>query len=293
MKELNLNIIPSSTVTDLHRTVNNIMEKSSMFYRLFARRKDNDSASKKIKKKGYDKSRKMQDLFGVRIALYFKDDIPICKHLIENSFEVVDVTEDEEKTSDFSPVRLNYVCKLPENIKKQIDNSFWEYTPIDDTFEIQIRTVFSEGWHEIEHDLRYKCKEDWNEELEMSRALNGIFATLETCDWSILSLFDKLAYKNYIASNWEVMLRNKLRIRIKPQPIDNKIRCLFYKDKKLVKDIFKIDRENLILKLSTKELSSIPKTYNNIIYIANYLYVKNNDLIKLTPQVLCNKLKYR
>lgn len=27
---------------------------------------------------------------------------------------------------------------------------------IDDTFEVQVRTNSFEGWHEIEHDLRYK-----------------------------------------------------------------------------------------------------------------------------------------
>lgn len=32
---------------------------------------------------------------------------------------------------------------------------------IDDTFEIQIKTMFFEGWHEIEHDMRYKGEELW------------------------------------------------------------------------------------------------------------------------------------
>ncbi|MBK7959276.1 MAG: hypothetical protein IPK03_14995 [Bacteroidetes bacterium] len=27
---------------------------------------------------------------------------------------------------------------------------------VDSTFEVQLRTILSEGWHEIDHDLRYK-----------------------------------------------------------------------------------------------------------------------------------------
>lgn len=68
---------------------------------------------------------------------------------------------------------------------------------IDETYEIQIRTILSEGWHEVEHDLRYKCKEEWNNFQEESRLLNGIYATLESSEWAMLTLFEKLSYSQY------------------------------------------------------------------------------------------------
>ena len=209
---------------------------------------------------------------------------------LPREFQVVDISEDVEKETVFAPTRLNYVCKLPLQIKSQIMSDFWERVPIDDTFEIQIRTIFSEGWHEVEHDLRYKCKEDWENENEMSRALNGIFATLETCDWSILSLFDKLAYKNYQSQKWEAMLRNKFRIRIKGDKINESIRKVFENDKNIIKRFFRIDREEFVFQLSSRKISSIPKTIDNIVYIANNMFVHNEELDSITPEIIKNKL---
>lgn len=285
-----LDLFPSSITSELQREIKSVMDASAMFYRIFVRRKSKDSAKNKIEKKGYNETKKMQDLFGVRIVLYFKDDITICRKLLEREFQVIDVTEDIEKETEFAPTRLNYVCKLPSTIKSQIDSSFWETVPIDDTFEIQIRTIFSEGWHEVEHDLRYKCKEDWENENEMSRVLNGIFATLETCDWSILSLFDKLAYKNYQNQHWEAMLRNKLRIRMKGNKLNEKIRKVFDNDKDSLKHFFRINREEFVFQLSSKRISSLPKTIDNIVYISNTMFVHNEEIYSFTPEIIKSKL---
>lgn len=285
-----LDSLPSSITSDLQKQIIRVMDASAMFNRIFVRIKSKDSAHCKIKKKGYDETKKMQDLIGVRIVLYFKDDITICRKLLEREFQVVDVTEDIENETEFAPTRLNYVCKLPPEIKSQIISDFWESVPIDDTFEIQIRTIFSEGWHEVEHDLRYKCKEDWENENDMSRVLNGIFATLETCDWSILSLFDKLAYKNYQSKKWEAMLRNKLRIRMKGNKLNEKIRKVFENDKNTSKRFFRIDREEFVFQLASKRICNIPKTIDNIVYIANYMYVHNEEIDSITPSIIKSKL---
>lgn len=286
MTRLDYSLLPERITTDLQNQVNKVVSASSVFFRLFARRKDPDSAAHKIEIKRYDAQRKMQDLYGVRIALYFKDDIPICKKLIENHFHVVEITEDIEGLSNFSPVRLNYVCKLPDDLKNDIDGSFWSQHPIDDTFEIQIRTVFSEGWHEIEHDLRYKCKGDWDAHQEESRTLNGLLATLETCDWSIISLFDQLSYQNYLNSQWEAMIRNKLRIRIKQDPINEELKAVLNGDKRIGKDLFKMNREDFIMALASKPLVTVPKSYDNLIYIANCLNTQNEAILHITPGII-------
>lgn len=85
---------------------------------------------------------------------------------------------------------------LQQDMKAAIKETGYEDL-IDNTYEVQIRTILSEGWHEVEHDLRYKCKEEWNEFKEESRLLNGIYATLESSEWSMLTLFDRLSYSQY------------------------------------------------------------------------------------------------
>ena len=44
-----------------------------------------------------------------------------------------------------------------EELQKELSNvdiNEFDAALIDNTYEIQLRTVLSEGWHEVEHDLR-------------------------------------------------------------------------------------------------------------------------------------------
>ena len=90
---------------------------------------------------------------------------------------------------------------------------------IEPTYELQIRTVFSEGWHEVEHDLRYKCHEDWAGCESYSRALNGIIATLETAEWNMKAIFATMARDNFRHSNYTAMLRNKFHLKFKSEAL--------------------------------------------------------------------------
>lgn len=281
--------LPTSITNELNRQVTDMMDKSGMMYRVFSRTKSPDSVKTKLEKKDYTDGKKMQDLFGVRIALYFTDDVVICDDLIRKNFVVDNVSRSEKKDNEFAPEVLNYVCKLPQQIKAMINPTLWEEFPFDDTFEIQVRTVFSEGWHEIEHDLRYKCKRDWESEMEINRTLNGILATLETCDWSIITLFDRLAYRNYQQGNWQAMFRNKWRLRIQPNSIDQKILTVLDSDHSIAKELFKIQRSELIRVLNKKGIASLPKNYNNLIYIANAFFIKNQAITDLTPLIIIQK----
>lgn len=287
--------VPAAIIQGLENQVNELMSQSGLFCRVFSRQKSGISAAKKIteKKKAKGNDYKMQDLFGVRIALYFTDDISICRELIGNCFKVLHVSEDEKTTTDFKPVRLNIICSIPNEVAKLVyKDTFWDSCSIDKTFEIQIRTVFSEGWHEIDHDLRYKCKEDWEGEPNdaMSRTLNGILATLETCNWSIISLFDQLAYEKYKEKNWKAMLRNKFRIRMTEEELNQKVEKIFNEKKEVAKEFYKLDRECLIKEMSSNGLEKISKSLNNIIFVANELYVKNSEIKKCMPKEIKKEL---
>lgn len=230
----------------------------------------------------------MQDLIGVRIALYFKDDIDLCIEIIKNNYIVLEIVRDEERTDLFSPVRLNIVCKMPTEICDNFSEDLWYY-PIDDTFEIQIRTVFSEGWHEIEHDFRYKRKADWDDLVGSSRNLNGIFATLETCDWAILNLLDQLAYQKYHTGKWEAMLRNHFRIRMDNSPLRGDIITLFDSNHTIAKDFLKVDRMKLLLYLSRPDFHSFPLNINNLIFLTNELIIKDSYLSSIAPPKIIEK----
>ena len=171
---------------------------------------------------------------------------------------------------------------MPEKLLYQFSKSLWEL-PIDQTFEVQVRTIFSEGWHEVEHDLRYKNKEDWLKVPKLSRSLNGIFATLDTCDWAILHVFDDLAYEKYKNEEWECMLRNHWRIHMTDDNLSTSISNIFNKNKEVAKAFYRVSREAVIDCISNRKTAMIPKTMNNIIYIVNLQIIHNEDIDKIIP----------
>lgn len=232
----------------------------------------------------------MQDIIGVRIVLYFKDDIDLCLTIIRKNYSIIEIVRDEENTDTFRPMRLNIVCRMPDSIISQFSSEIWTF-PIDTTFEIQIRTIFSEGWHEVEHDLRYKHKSDWDDHIELSRNLNGILATLETCDWTILNVLEQLAYQKYKEHDWEAMLRNHLRIRMDSTGLSKDIICILNENPALAKDFYRVDRQEFLLYLSNPYLRSFPKKLDNIVFLINELLIRDSSLSEITPSLLKDHIK--
>ncbi|MCL2357979.1 MAG: hypothetical protein FWC70_12645 [Defluviitaleaceae bacterium] len=283
-----LDALRPSLFREVDEQVEKCLNRAGLFFRVFSRVKSSPSSIGKIEKKNYCDNKKMQDLYGIRIALYFRDDVEICQQLICNTFKIVGPPViDSSDSITFQPTRINYVCALPTIVTEGLDKELWKL-PIDKTFEIQVRTIFSEGWHEVEHDLRYKAASDWDGHDDLARSLNGILGTLETCDWAINQLFQTLAHHKYKEKNWEAMLRNLLRIRIVNPVISENIQAAL-ECSEFAKKLFRINRMKFLLSLGNHSLGNIPKTSNNLVYIANELYIKNKML--KTPSLIVDAVK--
>ena len=267
------------------------LEKAGIYYRLFQRTKTAASTRSKLKAKNYQDGKRMQDLFGIRIALYFQDDQALCRRIIEDRFSVVSVTEDRHDATTFSPTRLNFICKLPMQLRQMVPPEIYDEYPIDTTVEIQLRTVFSEGWHEVEHDLRYKAKSDWEGSADLSRALNGIFATLITCDWSMLNIFDKLTDRKYREKDWDAMLKNKLRIHVEEEPLSGALCDLLNTRSDIAAELYQIDRSGLLDFLTDGRFEAPPLTLNNLVYITNALFMHHPEITDMAPQELLTKIE--
>lgn len=282
--------INPSILKSIEGTISRKLDKAALFYRLFFRLKTPHSTKRKLSSGKYNKEKKIQDMVGGRIILYFIDDIPICRKLIEQLFTVVDISEDPPKEDEFKPARLNYVCKLTETDMSMFHSLLWDM-PIDNTFEIQVRTIFSEGWHEVEHDLRYKCKEEWKGNEDLSRNLNGILATLETCDWAIINIFEDLSHRKYKTKMWDSLLRNKLRIRFADSTIGSEILNIVNDDVSFWKNLLRINREKFLITLASDAFSAIPKTFDNIIYCANEMFIHYEAITAITPEKIKNDME--
>ena len=262
------------------------LNQCGLMFRLFARVKTISSLHHKMQIKGdnYRSGKSLiQDMIGLRVVLYFQDDVDALAFFYSCG-EVVDSSIDEFDSSTFRPQRLNLTCKLPvefvEDFRKALPEEFATY--IDSTYEIQIRTVFSEGWHEVEHDLRYKCKEDWEGCESYSRVLNGVIATLETAEWSMKSLFDQMARVNYQNKNYRAMLRNKMHLRIKGGDLSDSVNEFLLQNHHVAESILNTDRFVVILTLLNHQ-KPIELTYDNLIFLMNRIEMNNQELIELEP----------
>lgn len=272
------------------------LEKSGIYFRIFARMKEAGSICHKLewKKQEYEeKNKKLQDLVGIRIVLYYMDDIPICKELLKETYSIIekDSHEDIPKVNEFNPIRMNYVCEMPEEFVQRFPREIWENYRIDKTFEVQIRTTFSEGWHEVDHDVRYKHKEEWEQHYELSRELNGIYATLEICDRSMVNLLERLAYRNYKNMQIEAMIRNKFRLRFENPVLSVPLMEFLQRDTELVKQLYRSDREEPIRFFADKISEGIPLTIDNLVLVCNELSLGRKELEDRTPMVIREKTR--
>lgn len=271
---------------DVENMISSKLNSLGIMFRLFARNKDTQSLNKKLENSKYGTTHKIQDALGVRIALYFNDDIELVHTILNEIFieREKDHSIDIMTAAEFSAVRYNIIYELPERLLNGERNFPASAHLIDSTFELQIRSILSEGWHEVEHDLRYKAKQDWIGNDVESRKLNGIYATLETSEWTMIKIFDELAYKHYKNKNWNSMLRQKFRLRLTTQELHTDIRKFFDANLNVAKDIYRIPRKALINKMSEKDFT-LPLTVNNLVYFSNLFFINDEGLNKITPSM--------
>lgn len=265
------------------------LQRSGMMFRLFMRVKTLRSMRHKMKMKGdsYRAGKEiMQDIIGLRVVLYFPDDVETL-NLYLSSHELVRKREDELDVSTFRPQRLNITRSLPEAYVEAFRKALPEdIAPfIDNTYEVQIRTIFSEGWHEIEHDMRYKCKQDWVGCEDYSRRLNGVSATLEMAEWSIKSIFHEMAYRNYKFHDYRSMLRNKMRIRLQDDDFSPAVSQFLNEHPELANTFINMDRMVFMMSLLGHK-NPLPLTYDNILFLFNRMEGMNDELQALeSPEI--------
>ncbi len=280
---------------DIVNRLNTKLSQCGIMYRIFSRIKSTDSINHKMEKKGNlyrQEKRKLQDLLALRITLYFTDDVNIVYQYLKNQPNFVNESIDVRDVDTFKPTRLNLVMRVPEIFKEHIsaainDTNYPDL--IDDTYEIQIRTILSEGWHEVEHDLRYKYKDDWNDFQEESRLLNGIFASLESNEWAMLSLFERLAYAHYKRNEWDSMLRNKLRIRFANSGLSAELKEYLLEHQHIAKLLFRTDRSKVLGTILEKGFS-FPLIYDTTLHLLNHICVKDVGLAVMEDAYLKEEL---
>ena len=76
--EINLQVV----LQELKKNIEEQLKKCGLYYRLFSRVKDSESLAQKLNSGEYgdgDTDKKVQDLLGIRVVLYYSDDLTPCR----------------------------------------------------------------------------------------------------------------------------------------------------------------------------------------------------------------------
>lgn len=175
------------------------------------RLKKTDSLLKKIVIKSVSKNflinkdnylKEITDLLGIRILYIFKEDCFSIHQQIMNSFgnqtaESVRIKlRDGDSEEYYKDIKIKSGAIVEKNIYRSIHYTLYsnKNNTEEPKIEIQTRTIFEEGWSEINHKLVYKNLADKYEVLKnASDVLNGLVGN---CD-KIGSMM-KILYDEYI-----------------------------------------------------------------------------------------------
>lgn len=273
-------MVPDSVQDDMIEIIEGPLNRCGIYHRIFFRVKSEESIISKLtnSEKNYNVYHKMQDLIGIRVVLYYVDDIKICKDLIEREFPECEWAVSSQTTSEFKSMKTNGVMSLPKYIADRISPQTWEL-PIDKTFEVQIRTMGFEGWHEIEHDMRYKYTKMWehDESKHYARKLNSVLATLELCDDSIISMLEEMGHTYYKEKDWNSMIRCHYHLKTTQDEVHPQLQEILDKDTSIGKFIYKLERSDFIITLMDN-YKDIELSVNSIIGIINEQYIHNKEI---------------
>lgn len=127
----------------------------------------------------------IQDQIGVRIVIYYINNVEPLANLIKEYFNFIEEKRFPPETyKEFSYEGRHFVLNLGDHIYPNgIDKSL-----IPDFFELQIKTLFQHAWSQAEHDLGYK--EDRVLEFNEKRKL--AFAAAQA--WGADRIFSEILY---------------------------------------------------------------------------------------------------
>ena len=281
-----INNVKMSLLNTLVTKLNN----AGIYFNSTSRIKSESSLLHKLETGKYsmqEGGRNIQDIIGIRINLFYLEDMDICEKILEETFLLDNWSKTKNEENKFEAQKCNGVFRIPSKYLRNIPASVWN-KPFDQTFEVQLRTVLFEGWHEIEHEMRYKYKlgsdsketDLWTGHEDLSRVMNSIIANLELCDWSIMQIFNSIHDSQYKEKNWENAIRSKYRLRITQDPLKPELREYLDNNPDIVAQFHTVSKRELVEILLNKKYHK-ELTPDRVIYLINKEIVHNEYISRL------------
>ena len=157
-----------------------------------SRAKSPESFAEKIRRPDKDYKNPLEDipdLVGVRVVLYYNDNVKGIGDLLKSEFDVVEEEAGHQATAysadQFGYLSMHYIVKLHSKRRDLPEWKDWR----DIRAEIQVRTVLQHSWAAISHALQYKREGDVP--LGLRRRLHRLAGLFELADHEFVGIRDE------------------------------------------------------------------------------------------------------
>ncbi|MEZ9568800.1 GTP pyrophosphokinase family protein [Vibrio splendidus] len=134
-------------------------------------------------------TQEIPDLVGVRLVLYYQDDIEKVESIIKREFNVLE-EEKNHQADKYSPDKFGYLSVHYVVQLNELRAELSEWKAVSDLHaEIQIRTVLQHSWAAISHALQYKREGDVAPQLR--RKLFRLAGLFELADEQFIEIRDQ------------------------------------------------------------------------------------------------------
>lgn len=208
-KDIQLIIDKHSLYTSmLTELLKSLLTSSEIKYHIIeSRTKSIDSLEEKVQRKEITDIRKeITDVSGLRIILYYQDDVDKVIKMIENNF-IIDKLNSINKADLYNSNEFGYLSihKIVSLNSKRNKLPEWEsFSSLK--AEIQVRTVLQHSWASISHELTYKKNYDIPKVLQ--RKLFRLAGLFELADEEFLAIRDE--HNNLELSIKKISQSNKI-----------------------------------------------------------------------------------
>lgn len=201
-----------------------LLEQAQISYvQVDGRTKDVPNFVNKLQRKGEkyeDPLGEVTDLSGIRIVLYYLDDVERVGRMIEDQFEV-DSTNSGDKAASMDPDRFGYLSTHYVVRPSATRSPLPEWREFADLWaEIQVRTVLQHAWGAISRKLAYASVREAPRDLQ--RNLNRLSALLELADDEFVDI--RLAREGIERQYDREVERGNLDLEIDESSLDSYIR---------------------------------------------------------------------
>ena len=118
--------------------------------------------------------------------------------------------------------------------------------------------------------------------------MNGVLASLETNEWTMLRILEDLSYSHYKGGKIIEMFRQKLRLKLTSFDLSTELVDIL-SNSKVLKSFYRLDRELLLQKMIAVGFR-YPLSLENIIYFSNYVFIRDSKILSTTPHFLIEEI---